>query len=98
MASVETVSTIPEYIDKFLKTNFSKLNEIFNEGLKQDNEGCLFIQYKESEEKVDVSFLNKDNIQKITTLDTWKDIKEKYNGNKYIISEIDNKRIFIVNI
>ena len=98
MASVETVSTIPEYIDKFLKRNFSKLNEIFNEGLKQDNEGCLFIQYKESEEKVDVSFLNKDNIQKITTLDTWKDIKEKYNGNKYIISEIDNKRIFIVNI
>ena len=99
MENVKTVDTIPEYIDNFIKQNFSNLNEIMNKGLEENNnEGCLYIEYKKSEEKVDVSFLNRDNIQKITTLDTWKDIKETYKGNIFIISEIDNKRIFIVNI
>jgi hypothetical protein len=99
MSNVKTVNSIPEVIDTFIKKNFSKLNDILMKGLEENNnEGCLYIEYKESEEKVDVSFLNKENIQKITTLDTWKDIREKYKGNIYIISEIDNKRIFIVNI
>jgi hypothetical protein len=99
MSNVKTANSIPEAIDTFIKKNFSKLNDILMKGLEENNnEGCLYIEYKESEEKVDVSFLNKENIQKITTLDTWKDIREKYKGNIYIISEIDNKRIFIVNI
>ena len=76
-----------------------KLKEILDEGLKDNNnEGCLYINYMKSKENVDVSFLNRDNIQRVTTLETWNDIKSKYKSNIFIINEADDKRIFIVNI
>ena len=99
MTSVQTANSVPEYIDDFIKKNFMKLKEILDEGLKDNNnEGCLYINYMKSKENVDVSFLNRDNIQRVTTLETWDDIKSKYNNNIFIINEADDKRIFIVNI
>lgn len=99
MTSVQTANSVPEYIDEFIKKNFMKLKEILDEGLKDNNnEGCLYINYMKSKENVDVSFLNRDNIQRVTTLETWNDIKSKYNNNIFIINEADDKRIFIVNI
>ena len=99
MSAIKSVSTIPEYIDTFIKHNFHKLNEILDEGLSENNdEGCLYLECTKIEDKMDVSFLNKENIQKITSLNTWEDINEKYNGKIFIINEFDEKRIFIVNI
>lgn len=99
MTSVQTANSVPEYIDEFIKKNFMKLKEILDGGLKDNNnEGCLYINYMKSKENVDVSFLNRDNIQRVTTLETWNDIKSKYNNNIFIINETDDKRIFIVNI
>ena len=99
MSNVKAVDTTPEYIDTFIKHNYLKLNQIFDEGLSSNNnEGCLYLQCKKKEDKIDVSFLNKENIQKIITSDTWEGIKETYKGKIFIINEFDDKRIFIVNI
>jgi len=99
MTSVKQVDTIPEYIDTFIRNNMLKLNEIINNGLNENNNnGFLFIKCIKCEDKMDVSFINKENTELIMSLDTWKDIREQYTGNIIIIDDFDYKRIFIVNI
>jgi len=78
MSNVKTANSIPEAIDTFIKKNFSKLNDILMKGLEENNnDGCLYIQYKESDVNVDVSFFNKENIQNIPTLDNFEGYQRK---------------------
>ena len=99
MTTIENVNSIPEYIDIFIKNNHNQLINIHNNGLKEnDDEGCLYMICKKSEDKMDVCFLNKENILLIISKETWEGIKESSENRKFIINDLDNKRIFIINI
>tara|TARA_B100001094_G_scaffold272726_2_gene278733 strand:+ start:398 stop:700 length:303 start_codon:yes stop_codon:yes gene_type:complete len=98
MTTIHEASSVPHYIDTFIKSNLQKLLEIHNEGLQENNnEGCLVLLCEKNENKMDVSFYNKELIGTLVDNDTWVNLKESSNGrNIFIVKDIDINSIFII--
>lgn len=97
MSKVQSASSVPPYIDDFIKTNNSKLNEIYDDGISKDAIGCLYMQCSQKENKMDVSFLNVQGILILISEESWESIVSNSNQKRiYIIRDNDINSIFIV--
>ena len=97
--NVQNVSTVPSHIDNFLKDNNEKLNEIYDEGIKVFGDGFLSFKCKKSENKMDVLFLNEEQILANFPKETWENIKMSRNGKKlFLIEDFDINSMFFVYI
>ena len=54
--NVQNISSLPDFIDKFIKFNHDKLIEIYDEGIKVHTEGLLYFQCDQEKNNVDVLF------------------------------------------
>lgn len=77
-----------ENLEKFFLNNEAQLKKIYKEGLENYEEGLLYIKYDIKDDKIDVIFLNIDNINKVLTEEGWKEMKEK--GKDKIICMVHN--------
>ena len=85
---IQTVDTCPDYINQFIQTNMEKLMEIYGAGYEaNDNEGCLGFMCNQETNKMDVMFLNRDNITTMLTADSWENLK---------LSIPEGKKLFLV--
>jgi len=95
---IQGVDSIPPYIKKFIDGNKSKLEEIYKQGIDDNNEGCLFFKCSEKDNKMDVMFLNKANIVDSIQNEQWELIKNnaKDSTSIYIVNDMDISSLFII--
>ena len=93
---ISHVDTAPDYIKDFLNNNEEQLRNI-NEAGKHanDGEGCLVMECSQENNKMDVFFLNKEDVVKYIHTDMFKEIPNK---NYYLINDTDLKSVFIIYI
>jgi hypothetical protein len=94
---IQNISSLPDYIDKFIKFNMDKLLEIYNEGINMYDTGLLFFQCNKNENKVDVFFLEPNRILEMITQESWEQLKIDSGDKKlFLIKEED--RMFILKL
>ena len=109
--SVQNVSSAPPYISDFIGKNMDKLLEIYDEGLRENDEGlrendeglrendegALRMVCSQKENKMDVMFLNEENIQRMITKESWDDLKNSRGNKKLLIChDCDLNAIFLI--
>ena len=95
--NVQNISSLPEYINKFIEFNKNKLIEIYNDGLNMHNRGLLYFQCDKDNNTVDVFFLEPGKIIEMFSQESWEQMKINFGDKKiFLIKESD--RLFIVNI
>ena len=98
--SIQSVSSCPDYINQFIQTNMNQLLEIYNTEKQFTEEGCLGFICNKNENKMDVMFLNRDNITNIISVDSWETIKTNIPKDKklfFVKDEILNS-VFLLYI
>jgi hypothetical protein len=96
--NIKTISSTPSYIERFLQNNKTKLDEIYDTGLQENNGiGCLWLKCSEIENKMDVFFMNEASLLQQLQKESWEKLKESINGRKlYMINDLDLNSIFLV--
>ena len=97
--NVQNIKSVPPHIDNFIQGNISKLNEIYDEGIKVFSDGLLSFKCQQSENKIDVKFMCEEEVINSLTQDTWEQVKLSRNGKKlFLIEDFDLKSMFFVYI
>jgi hypothetical protein len=87
-STIQQVNSCPDYINQFIQTNKEQLLNIYVEGYEaNDKEGCLGFVCNQETNKMDVMFLNKENITTMLTADSWENLK---------LSIPEGKKLFLV--
>jgi hypothetical protein len=96
---VQNIKSVPPHIDNFIQGNLTKLNEIYDEGIKVFGDGLLSFKCQQSENKIDVKFMCEEEVINSLTQDTWEQVKISRNGKKlFLIEDFDIKSMFFVYI
>ena len=95
--NIQNVSSMPDYIEQFINFNRDKLFEIYGEGLNRENDGLLYFQCSEENNKVDVLFLGPTKIIEIIGEEPWEQIKSN-RGDKKTFFICESERIFLLNL
>ena len=82
-------------IDNFLKTNIEQLKIMYDEGIKENKDGLLLVNYLKQQEKVDVMFLNTNKVNEIITEEGWTKMKEKAKDHKICLVNNDGNMIVV---
>jgi len=92
--NVQNISSLPDFIDKFIKFNQDKLIEIYDESIKIHNTGLLYFQCDKEENNVDVMFLYEDKILEMMGKESWEMLKNDAGDKKiFLIKESSNMYI-----
>jgi hypothetical protein len=87
-STIQQVNSCPDYINTFVQTNIEQLITIYEAGYSNNNqEGCLGLICNQETNKMDVMFLNRDNITSMLTEDSWGNLK---------LSIPEGKKLFLV--
>jgi hypothetical protein len=95
--NVQNISSLPDFIDKFIKFNHDKLLEIYDENIKIYNTGLLYFQCDKIKNNVDVMFLYIDKIIEMMGKESWEMLKNDAGDKKiFLIKESSNMYILKV--
>ena len=95
--NVQNISSLPDFIDKFIKFNHDKLLEIYDENIKIHNTGLLYFQCDKEKNNVDVMFLYVEKIIEMMGEQNWEMLKTDADGKKiFLIKEGSNMYILKV--
>ncbi|MBG02394.1 MAG: hypothetical protein CL470_09010 [Acidimicrobiaceae bacterium] len=98
-STIQEAHSTPPYIDEFLKKNMIKLVEIHDQGIEEHKTGCLGFKCSQTENKMDVFFMNEDIILQQLQKESWENLKQGIGNKKlFLIQDIDENRIFLVYI
>ena len=95
--NVQNISSLPDFIDKFIKHNQDKLIEIYDESIKIHNTGLLYFQCDKIKNNVDVMFLYVDKIIEMMDEQSWEMLKNDA-GDKKIFLIKESSNMFILKI
>jgi len=95
--NIQNISSLPDFIDKFIKFNHDKLVEIYDESIKIHNTGLLYFQCDREKNNVDVIFLHDEKIIEMMGEENWEMLKTDADNKKvFLIKESDN--MFILKV
>tara|TARA_B110000046_G_scaffold153207_1_gene162647 strand:+ start:242 stop:538 length:297 start_codon:yes stop_codon:yes gene_type:complete len=95
--NVQNISSAPEYISEFINQNFTKLIEIYDEGIKEFSIGVLSFKCSEEENKMDVFFMNEEQILLNLQKESWENLKNSLNNKKlFMVNDLDKNAIFLI--
>jgi hypothetical protein len=95
--NVQNISSLPDFIDKFIKFNHDKLIEIYDGGIEEYKEGLLYFQCDKEKNNVDVFFLYREKVIEMISEESWEMLKKDALDKKvFLIKESDN--MFILKI
>ena len=95
--NIQNISSLPPYLNKFMKNNFDKLNEIYAEHKKNVGDGVLSFKCNETENKVDVLYMMEELILQNFSKETWESLKVQRGDKKiYLIEDLEKNSMFIV--
>ncbi len=92
--NIQNISSLPDFIDKFIKFNQDKLIDIYDESIKIHNTGLLYFQCDKERNNVDVMFLYEDKIIEMMGKESWEMLKNDAGDKKiFLIKESSNMYI-----
>ena len=95
--NVQNISSLSDFIDKFIKFNHDKLIEIYDGGIEEYKEGLLYFQCDREKNNVDVFFLFREKVIEMISEESWEMLKVDAGDKKvFLIKESDN--MFILKI
>ena len=94
--NIQNISSAPEYISKFINSNFTKLIEIYDNGIKENDNGLLFFICSQKENKMDVIFLNEENICNQMEKESWENLKNNTDKKIFMLNDLDMNSIFLI--
>ncbi len=94
--NVQNISSAPPYISKFINHNFTKLIEIYDEGIKEFGTGVLSFKCSESENKMDVFFMNEEQILMNLQKESWENLKNSTDKKIFMVNDLDKNSIFLI--
>ena len=94
---VQNVSSMPDYIEQFIDFNRDKLLEIYGEGLNRENDGFLYFECSQENNKVNVLFLGPTKIIEMIGEEPWEQLKSN-RGDKKTFFIRESERIFLLNL
>lgn len=94
--SIQNINSAPEYISKFINHNFTKLIEIYDEGILENGCGVLLFKCSESENKMDVYFMNESQIVLNLQEESWKNLKNSTDKKIFMVNDLDKNSIFLI--
>jgi len=99
MSTIQQADSTPPYITDFLKKNMVKLMEIHDEGKENSGIGCLGFKCSQTENKMDVFYMDEKAMLQQLNEDSWENLKETI-GNKrlFLVNDLDLNSIFLVYI
>lgn len=97
MNNVQNIESTPDYINSFLRANMEQLVNIHDEGENEYGLGCLGFKCSESENKMDVFYMNEELILNMIQKESWEQLKETITEKKlFLINDLDRSAIFLV--
>ena len=95
--NIQNISSLPDFIDKFIKFNKDKLIEIYDENIEIYKDGLLYFQCDKEKNNVDVIFLFEEKILEMLNKEDWEMLKKDALEKKlFLIKEGSN--MFILKI
>jgi len=94
--NVQHISSSPEYISKFINHNFTKLIEIYDQGISENGCGVLSFKCSESENKMDVYFMNEEQILVNLQKESWENLKNSTDKKIFMVNDLDKNSIFLI--
>ena len=95
--NVQNISSAPEYISKFINQNFTKLIEIYDEGITNFGCGVLSFKCSEKDNKMDVFFMNEEQMLSNLQKESWENLKNSLNDKKlFMVNDLDKNSIFLI--
>ena len=94
--NVQHISSAPEYISKFINHNFTKLIEIYDQGISENGCGVLSFKCSESENKMDVYFMNEEQILLNLQKESWENLKNSTDKKIFMVNDLDKNSIFLI--
>lgn len=95
--NVQNISSLPEFIDEFIKFNHDKCIEIYDENIKIHNTGLLHFQCDKEKNNVDVMFLCEEKIIEMMDEQSWEMLKN-YAGDKKIFLIKESSNMYILKV
>ena len=97
MNNIQNIDSTPDYISSFLRANMEHLVNIHDEGKNEYGLGCLGFKCSESENKMDVFYMNEELILNMVQKESWEQLKETITEKKlFLINDLDRNSIFLV--
>ena len=95
--NVQNISSAPPYISKFIQHNLTKLTEIYEAGIEENGVGVLSFKCSEELNKMDVFFMNEEQILTNLQKESWENLKNSINGRKlFMVNDLDKNSIFLI--
>tara|TARA_B100000035_G_scaffold145272_1_gene123695 strand:- start:149 stop:442 length:294 start_codon:yes stop_codon:yes gene_type:complete len=94
--NVQNISSAPPYISQFINHNFTKLIEIYDEGIKEFGTGVLSFKCSEEQNKMDVFFMNEEQILVNLQKESWENLKNSTDKKLFMVNDIDKNSIFLI--
>ena len=94
--NVQNISSTPQYISNFINHNFTKLIEIYDEGISENGSGVLSFKCSETENKMDVYFMNESQILLNLQKESWENLKNSTDKKIFMVNDLDKNSIFLI--
>ena len=93
---IQNISSTPKYISDFINHNFTKLIEIYDNGISENNTGVLSLKCSEKDNKMDVFFMNEEQILMNLQKESWKNLKNSTDKKIFMVNDLDKNSIFLI--
>ena len=95
MSQIQTIDSTPPYISEFLKKNMDQLINIHDEGFKEQGIGCLGFKCSETDNKMDVFYMNEEYMLTMLEKESWEQLKSTIDGKTlFLVNDLDKNEIF----
>ena len=97
MNNVQTINSAPQYISEFIKKNMEQLIQIHDEGKQEHGIGCLGCKCSDTENTMDVFYMNEENISTMLQKESWEQLKNTIIEKKlFLVNDLDKSSIFLI--
>ena len=94
--NIQNISSAPDYISSFINQNFTKLMEIYDEGITENGCGVLSFKCSENQNKMDVYFMNETQILMNLQKESWENLKKSTDKKIFMVNDLDKNAIFLI--
>ena len=97
MNKIQTINSAPQYISEFIKKNMEQLIQIHDEGKQEHGIGCLGFKCSETENTMDVFFMNEESMLTMLQKESWEQLKNTITEKKlFLVNDLDKSSIFLI--
>lgn len=99
MNKIQNIDSTPPYINEFIQKNMEQLINIHDEGKQEHGIGCLGFKCNQTENKMDVFYMNEETMLTHIKQESWEQLKNTINEKRlFLVNDLELSSIFLVYI